>query len=193
MALGYCFGKFYDKSFDSNRRKKILNTIGLTAVILFFILRAINIYGDKIIWTNFERIEMTIMSFFQITKYPPSLLYLLITMGAMLLFLANSEHLKGRIVSIFTTFGRVPFFYYIIHLYIIHVLAAIFANLSGFGWLLLVLPDWILELKTLKGYGFSLAVVYAVWISVIIITYPLCKWYDRYKTAHPDKWWLSYI
>ena len=133
------------------------------------------------------------MSFFQITKYPPSLLYLLITMGSMLLFLANSEHLKGRIVSIFTTFGRVPFFYYIIHLYIIHVLAAIFANLSGFGWLLLVLPDWILELKTLKGYGFSLAVVYAVWISVIIITYPLCKWYDRYKTAHPDKWWLSYI
>ena len=193
MALGYCFGTFYDKSFDSNKRKKVFNTIGLSAVMLFFILRAINIYGDKVHWTNYESIEMTIMSFFQITKYPPSLLYLLITIGPMLLFLGNSEHLKGRVISFFTTFGRVPFFYFIIHLYIIHLLAAILAKLFGFGWLLLVLPDWILELKTLNGYGYSLTVVYAVWISIIVMTYPLCKWYDRYKTAHPDKWWLSYL
>ncbi len=193
MALGYCFGAFYDHSFDGIKRKSIFNTIGISAIILFFILRAINMYGDKIHWTNFESMAMTFMSFFQITKYPPSLLYLLITLGPMFLFLSNSESLKGKVVSFFSTFGRVPFFYYIIHLYLIHILAAIFAKLSGFGWLLLVLPDWILELKTLNGYGYSLTVTYMVWISVIIMTYPLCQWYDRYKMAHPDKWWLSYL
>lgn len=193
MALGYCFGSFYDKYFDSSKRKKIFNTIGFLAVILFFVLRASNIYGDQVRWTNFENLEATIMSFFQLTKYPPSLLFLLITMGSMFLFLGNSEHLKGRIVSFFSTYGRVPFFYYIVHLYIIHLLAAVFAQLSGFGWLLLVLPDWILELPTVRGYGFSLGVVYIVWIVVIAITYPLCKWYDNYKTKHPDKWWLSYL
>lgn len=193
MALGYCFGTFYDKSFDSNKRKKIFSTIGLSAVVLFFVLRAIDIYGDKIHWTNYANIQMTIMSFFQISKYPPSLLYLLITLGFMLLFLAYSENLKGRVVSFCTTFGRVPFFYYIIHLYIIHMLAAIFAKVSGYGWKLLVLPDWILELPTVKGYGFSLSVVYVVWICVIGITYPLCKWYDSYKMRHPEKKWLSYL
>lgn len=193
MALGYCFGTFYDKSFDSNKRKRVFSTIGLSAVALFFVLRAIDIYGDKIHWTNYANIQMTIMSFFQISKYPPSLLYLLITLGFMLLFLAYSENLKGRVVSFCTTFGRVPFFYYIIHLYIIHMLAAIFAKLSGYGWKLLVLPDWILELPTVKGYGFSLGVVYVVWICVIGITYPLCKWYDSYKMRHPEKKWLSYL
>lgn len=193
MALGYCFGSFYNKSNDSSKRKKIFNTIGLSAIILFFVLRAINIYGDQLRWANLDSIEKTIMSFLYLSKYPPSLLFLLITVGITLLFLGNSEHLKGRIVSFFSTFGRVPFFYYIVHLYIIHLLAAIFAQLSGFGWLLLVLPDWILELPTMKGYGFSLGVVYIVWIVVIAITYPLCKWYDNYKTRNPEKWWLSYL
>lgn len=73
------------------------------------------------------------------------------------------------------------------------MLAAIFAKLSGYGWKLLVLPDWILELPTVKGYGFSLSVVYVVWICVIGITYPLCKWYDSYKMRHPEKKWLSYL
>jgi uncharacterized membrane protein len=193
MALGYCFGSFYDKDFDTSKRKKILNTVGLSAVTLFFVLRVSNIYGDQLRWTDFGNPEMAIMSFLQLTKYPPSLLFLLITLGSMFIFLGNSEHLKGRLVSFFTTYGRVPFFYYIIHLYIIHLLAAVMAKLSGFGWLLLVLPDWILELPTVRGYGFSLAVAYIVWIVVIAITYPLCRWYDKYKTTHPEKRWLSYL
>ena len=193
MALGFCFGSFYDKYFDAGKRRKIFNTIGVLAIALFFVLRASNIYGDQVRWTSFGNIESTIMSFFQLTKYPPSLLYLLITMGPMFLFLGNSEHLKGRIVSFISTYGRVPFFYYIVHLYIIHLLAVVFGLLSGFGWLLLVLPDWILELPTVRGYGFSLGVVYIVWIVVIAITYPLCRWYDNYRSRHPDKWWLSYL
>lgn len=193
MALGYCFGTFYDKSFDPQKRKMTFTLIGLSGILLFFILRFTNIYGDQVLWTSYNSLDKTIMSFFKLTKYPPSLLYLLITMGPMFLFLGNSEHLKGKIVSFFSTFGRVPFFYYIFHLYIIHLLAAVFANLSGFGWLLLVLPDWILELPTLKGYGYNLLTVYFVWLSVVALTYPLCKWYDKYKTSHPEKWWLSYL
>jgi uncharacterized membrane protein len=193
MALGYSIGSFYDRSVDSKKRRKVFNILGFSVIVLFFCLRAINIYGDPIQWKNFDSIDKTIMSFFNLTKYPPSLLYLLITLGPMFLFLANSEQLKGRAVSFFSTFGRVPFFYYIIHLYIIHLLAAILANFSGFGWKLLVLPDWIAEMTTLRGYGYSLILVYFVWLGVILLTYPLCKWYYKYKSGHPEKWWLGYL
>jgi hypothetical protein len=111
----------------------------------------------------------------------------------MFIFLANTERLKGSIVNFFTVFGRVPFFYYIIHIYLIHFLAMVFAELSGFGWHFMVLEDWIAEMTRLRGYGFSLWVVYAIWISVIAMLYPLCKWYDRYKINHKEKWWLSYL
>lgn len=192
MALGYCFGFFYNKDYDAAKRRKLFTTIGISAVVLFFVLRGINIYGDEVRWANLDTIEMTTMSFFQLTKYPPSLLYLLITLGPMLLVLAITEHLKGKIVSFVTTFGRVPFFYYIIHLFIIHLLAAIIAQLSGFGWQLLVLSDWIGEMS-FEGYGYSLGIVYIIWIGVIVLLYPVCKWYNKYKTRNPDKWWLSYL
>lgn len=126
-------------------------------------------------------------------KYLPSLLYLLMTLGGVLLFLANSEKLHGKMVNFFSTFGRVPFFYYILHLYFIHLLAMVFAELSGFGWQLLVLPFWITFVPALKGYGFSLWIVYLVWIGIILLLYPLCKKFDRYKQNHKEKWWLSYL
>lgn len=193
MSLGYYLGSLYDKSFDSTKRKRILNTIGLSSIALFIVLRWSNIYGDPIQWMTLDSESKTLMSFLQISKYPPSLLFLLITLGIALLFLANSEHLKGKVVDFFCTFGRVPFFYYIIHIYLIHALAMLFAELSGFGWQLMILPDWILESPELKGYGFSLWVVYAVWFGVIISLYPLCKKFDNYKQAHKEKWWLSYL
>jgi uncharacterized membrane protein len=193
MSLGYYLGSLYDKSFDSTKRKRILNTIGISSIVLFVVLRWSNIYGDPIQWMTFDSASKTLMSFLQISKYPPSLLFLLITLGTALLFLANTEHLKGRLVDFFCTFGRVPFFYYIIHIYVIHALAMLFAELSGFGWQLMILPDWILESPELKGYGFNLWVVYAVWFGVIISLYPLCKKFDNYKQAHKEKWWLSYL
>jgi uncharacterized membrane protein len=193
MSLGYYLGSLYDKSFDSTKRKRILNTLGLSSVALFIVLRWSNAYGDPIQWMILDSGSKTIMSFLQISKYPPSLLFLLITLGAALFFLANSEHLKGKVVDFFCTFGRVPFFYYIIHIYLIHALAMLFAELSGFGWRLMVLPDWILESPELKGYGFSLWVVYSVWIGVVISMYPLCKRFDNYKQKHKEKWWLSYL
>jgi uncharacterized membrane protein len=193
MSLGYWLGRFYDKDFLDSKRQKFFNTIGVSAIVFFFVLRWSNLYGDLNIWTTYDIGSKTLMSFLNISKYPPSLLYLLITLGVMFIFLANTERLKGSIVNFFTVFGRVPFFYYIIHIYLIHFLAMVFAELSGFGWQFMVLEDWIAEMTRLRGYGFSLWVVYVIWISVIAMLYPLCKWYDRYKINHKEKWWLSYL
>jgi uncharacterized membrane protein len=193
MSLGYCFGSLYDSSFDPVKRKKILNSIGIGSFVLFFILIAYNTYGDPVKWTNYGAISKTLMSIFNISKYPPSLLYLLITLGGTLIFLANAEKLKGTVVNFFCVFGRVPFFYYIIHIYLIHLLAAFAAYFTGFGWNALVLNKFITRVETLKGYGFNLITVYLVWILVIALLYPLCKKFDAYKQNHKEKWWLSYL
>ncbi|MEK8179836.1 heparan-alpha-glucosaminide N-acetyltransferase domain-containing protein [Flavobacterium buctense] len=193
MALGYYFGSFYDKSFEVVKRKKLFNLIGILAIITFIILRFTNLYGDPVLFKDYETITKDLISFFNPSKYPPSLLYLLMTLGTTLLILANTEKIKGKVVAFFSTFGRVPFFYYIIHIYLIHLIALLFAELSGFGWRIMILQDWVTESPSLKGYGFPLWVVYSVWILVIILLYPLCKKFDTYKQSHKEKWWLSYL
>lgn len=193
MSLGYWIGKFYDPGFDAAKRKRLLNLVGFSSILLFFVLRFVNIYGDPSPWSVQDNLGATLYSFFNVTKYPVSLLYLLVTLGIAFIFLANSEAWKGRVVEFFSVFGRVPFFFYILHLYLIHGLAMIAAQLTGFGWesmILDTLPFWD---DKLKGYGFSLAVVYLVWFAVIGMLYPLCKWFDAYKAAHKEKWWLSYL
>ena len=121
MSLGYCFGNLFESSYDPLKRKKTINIIGASTISLFFIVRYINIYGDPEKWISYDTVLKTGMSFMDPNKYPPSLSYLLMTLGLGLLFLANSEHMKGKVVDFFRTFGRVPFFYYILHLYLIHL------------------------------------------------------------------------
>ena len=193
MSLGYCFGSVYERSFDSLKRKMILNITGLFAIALFVALSWINKYGDPFNWTQYDTTLKTAMSIFNPMKYPPSLLYLLMTLGPSLLFLANTENVKGKIVNFFSIFGRVPFFYYILHIYLIHFISLIFAQLSGFGWQKMILKDWVTEVPELKGYGFKLWVVYLVWMGVIAMLYPLCKKFDVYKQNNKEKWWLSYL
>ena len=193
MALGYYFGTLYDSSFDPGKRKKILNSVGIAALAAFIVLRGINLYGDPLGWKHYDTFSQSLISFMNPLKYPPSLMYLLMTLGGVFLFLANSERLKGGIVNFFSVFGRVPFFYYVLHLYLIHFIALIFAQLSGFGWHSMILSGWVTEVPALKGYGFDLWVVYLVWIGVIASLYPLCKKFDNYKRNHREKWWLSYL
>ncbi|MES2763045.1 MAG: heparan-alpha-glucosaminide N-acetyltransferase domain-containing protein [Bacteroidota bacterium] len=193
MSLGYYVGSFYDTSFDAQKRKKILNGLGAGCMLLFFILVVLNSYGDPVPWQHHDTISKTFMSIFNVSKYPPSLRYLLITLGCTFLFLANSEKLKGKIIDFFCVFGRVPFFYYILHIYLIHLMAAFAAWLTGFGWQALVLPKFITRVEGLKGYGFNLIAVYIVWIIVVVLLYPLCKKFDNYKQNNKDKWWLSYL
>lgn len=193
MALGYYFGSFYNTTYNYIRRKKLFNVIGISAIFAFVILRFYNLYGEPIRYKDYETTAKDLISFFNPSKYPPSLLYLLMTLGVAFLFLANTENLKGKVVGFFSTFGRVPFFYYILHLYLIHILALLSAELLGFGWQAMILVDWLNVSPILKGYGFPLWVVYAVWIGVIVLLYPLCKKFDNYKQSHKEKWWLSYL
>lgn len=193
MSLGYYFGSFYDSSIEPQRRKKIFNIIGISAWILLLILRFTNIYGNLLPREYYGNFSENLISFLNLTKYPPSLSFLLLTLGATLLFLANTEKLKGRIVDFFCVFGRVPFFYYIIHVYLIHLFALIAAQVTGFGWKTMILKTPVWLSPDLKGYGFSLPIVYLVWIGLIVILYPICKKFDRYKQGNKDKWWLSYL
>jgi uncharacterized membrane protein len=193
MSLGYYFGLFYDKTYDPSKRKKIFNSIGIAAIVLFVVLRGINIYGNLLPWKDYGNIKQTLFSFFNLTKYPPSLDFLLVTLGGAFLFLANAEKLKGKVVNFFCVFGRVPFFFYIIHIYFIHLLALITAELTGFGWQKMILPALPFRVEALKGFGYNLFIVYLIWIFVMAVLYPLCKKFDTYKQTHKEKWWLSYL
>jgi len=193
MSLGYCFGQLYDSSFDDDKRKQILSSVGISAIAIFLLLKGINQYGDPIRWIRFDDVSQTLMSFFNITKYPPSLQYLLITLGVTILFLAWSEKWSGKIADFFCVFGRVPFFYYIVHIYLIHLMALVLAELTGYGWQALILHKFISRVDELKGYGLNLWMVYLIWIVVVISLYPICKFFDHYKQTHKEKWWLSYL
>jgi uncharacterized membrane protein len=193
MALGYYFGGYYSSSYSPDSRRKVFNYIGGIALILFIVLRWTNWYGDPQPFKDYGDISKNIISFLNPTKYPPSLQYLLMTLGAAFLFLANSEKWKGNVVNFFSTFGRVPFFYYIVHLYLIHITAMVFARLSGFGWGKMVLSTWITLDPQVKGYGYSLGTVYLVWAVLILFLYPVCRRFDRYKQSHKEYKWLSYL
>ncbi len=193
MSMGYYFGPFYDKTFDSLKRKKILNIIGFSAIGVFIVLRFTNFYGDPSPWKHYDTFMKDIFSILNTSKYPPSLLFLLMTLGPSFIFLANSENLKGKIVDFFSVFGRVPFFYYILHIYLIHIIAMGFALASGFGWQKLILTHWITVQPGMNDYGYGLWVVYLVWIGVIMLLYPFCKKFAAYKLKYKEKKWLSYL
>lgn len=189
ILLGYCFGKLYTKDFSVQKRKQWLLIISLSALFLFFVLRFTNAYGDADLWSKRSTFVYTMLSFFNVTKYPPSLLYTCITLGPAIAFLAFAENIRGKFSSAVIHIGRVPMFYYLLHIYVIHLFAMIAAQLTGFGWNAMVLDLF----PEVRGYGFNLGIVYAIWIGIVLLLYPFCKWYDQYKTAHKEKWWLSYL
>jgi len=157
------------------------------------LLRLVNVYGDPIPWSVQATPLSTVWSFFNVNKYPPSLLFLLITLGPALIFLAISENWRGRIADWLATVGRVPLFFYVIHIYVIHALGAIAAGATGYGAEGIVIDFWVTEQPELDGYGFNLGVVYLIWVAVVVALYPACAWYDRYKMSHKDNRWLSYL
>ncbi|RAW00106.1 DUF1624 domain-containing protein [Pseudochryseolinea flava] len=194
MLLGYCFGKLFTPAFQE-RREKILLSIGGGLILLFVILRLPNIYGDPSPWSVQSTTIDTILSFINVSKYPPSLLYTLITLGPAIIFLSQADKLNFN--SWFNrmawTLGKVPMFYYVLHLYLIHSLAVAAALLTGYDLNDMVFTTWVTDSPNLKGYGFNLWIVYAVWIFVVLSLYPLCKWFAKYKADHREKWWLSYL
>jgi uncharacterized membrane protein len=194
MALGYCLGGIFAKGSDPLRRKRILLQLGIGSLVLFVIIRGINVYGNPYPWSHQSTPIRTFLSFINIYKYPPSLDYLLVTEGFAFIFLALTENVSGRLSNIISVYGRVPLFYYVLHIYLIHLVAMASAVYLGYKWTdMTSFNTWIDAMPNLQGYGFSLGTVYLIWLSILIILYPLCKKYDRYKSSHKDKWWLSYL
>jgi uncharacterized membrane protein len=193
MLLGYCFGTLYLPSTDKDFRRRTLLQLGFLATALFIVIRFINAYGDPSPWATQSSAVFTVLSFLNVTKYPPSLLYVLVTLGPSMIFLAVAEKYTGKLAQSIVALGRVPMFYYVVHIYVIHILALVAALATGFNVSDMVFSTWITDSPNLKGYGFSLGAVYLIWLGIVLALYPLCKWYDSYKIRHRDQWWLSYM
>ncbi len=198
MALGYAFGALYQM--DRERRRLLLVRIGIGAIALFLILRLPNLYGDPSPWSRQSSLAFTILSILNTTKYPPSLLFLLMTLGPSLLalawFEARSDAVSrsspaGKVSGFFVTFGRVPLFFYVLQWYTAHLMSVGLHYVAGKP------VAWIFDSNALltgapPGVGFNLAVVYACWIAGVLLLYPLCKWFAGVKARRKD-WWLSYL
>lgn len=194
MGAGYCLGVLYAPGYDPVKRKRSLIYLGWGAIALFIVVRFTNVYGDPVHWAVQKNVSYTFLSFLNVSKYPPSFLYTMVTLGPAFLFLAYAEKPLIGFTEKIIVYGRVPMFYYIIHIFFIHLLGMVGAAISGRSWSDMVLgAAWVTDNRQLQGYGFSLLVVYVLWALVVIVLYPLCKWYDDYKTGHREKKWLSYI
>lgn len=192
MMLGFCFGKLYEPGINAQQRRKILLGLGVALTVLFIVLRLINKYGDPIPWSEQPRGSVyTFLSFLNVNKYPPSLDFLTITIGPAMIMLALLERVSNKVTSFFKVYGRVPMFYYILHFFIIHLIVVIVFYASGFPASEIRTNDSLFLFRP-SSFGFNLWGVYAVWIFVVLVLYPLCKKYDRYKSTHP-KWWTSYL
>lgn len=191
-AVGYALGQIY--AWDAERRRSFLLRVGIAASAAFVVLRAINVYGDPSRWTTQKTALFTALSFLNTSKYPPSLLFLLMTLGPAMLLLRAFDGGTPRLLRPALVFGRVPLFYYVLHFFLIHALAVVVC-LARYGT-----AHWMFEspdmasypFTTPPGWGFPLPVVYVAWVTVVLTTYPLCRWFAALKQRRSEAW-LSYL
>lgn len=188
MAIGFCCGRIM--LWERERRRKTIFWIGLGLTIGFMILRGINLYGDPTPWTSQTSQLYTLFNFLACEKYPPSVSYLLMTMGPALIALSMLDRPLPILMKPFVTFGHVPFLYYMLHLPLLHAMAVpvalyrwgkadwLFANPPGQNW-----PH---------EFQFDLSLTYAAWIIATLLLYPLCRHFADFKSRRKD-WWLSYL
>jgi uncharacterized membrane protein len=193
MAGGYCLGTTFE--WDAHRRRNFLIRMGFGLAAAFVVLRAVNIYGDPLRWSHQASPVFTVLSFLNVTKYPPSLEFLLMTLGSAMVAMGWLEKFHFHFTNPLIVFGRVPFFYYGAHLFLAHLIG-IGMNLVRYGpksFLLLAPPSMGSPSGLFpKDYGFPLWTVYAVWVVVLLLLYPACLWFARLKQRRHD-WWLTYL
>jgi uncharacterized membrane protein len=191
-ALGYVLGAVY--AWPAGRRQRLLLWVGSGMTLAFVVIRAVNMYGDPAPWAHQTTALFTWLSFLNTTKYPPSLAFLLMTLGPVLLALRWAESKPAAWPRVLLVFGRVPLFYYVLHFTLLHLFATLVC-----GWRYGSV-HWMFESPDLgsypftppPGWGFGLPIVYLVWVCVVIATYPLCRWFAGIK-ARGDSRWLSYL
>jgi uncharacterized membrane protein len=191
-AIGYSLGRVY--GWTPERRRALLLRLGVAATLLFVALRATNVYGDPIPWSTQRTPLLTLLSFLGVDKYPPSLLFLSMTLGPALIFLWAVDRGTPRLLRPALVFGKVPFFYYVVHFFLIHLLAVVVClALHGSAHWMFESPDLgSFPFARPPGWGFSLPVVYLVWGLVVLAMYPLCRWFAALKQRRSDAW-LSYL
>jgi uncharacterized membrane protein len=193
MAAGYCCGRVY--RLPPERRRIVLLRAGLLLIAVFLAMRTLNAYGDPRPWSAQARPFFTVLSFLNTTKYPPSLDFLLMTLGPALVLLAVTDRLRVGERNPLLVFGRVPLFYFIVHIPLIHAIAIALTWVRyGAAPFLFTPPPTLGTPRAVfpPDYGWDLWVVYVVWAGVVLALYPVCLWYMRLKARRRD-WWVSYL
>jgi uncharacterized membrane protein len=191
-AVGFGLGQIYQ--WDAERRRAFLLKLGVGCIVAFIALRALNLYGDPSHWAAQPSPVMTLVSFLNTTKQPPSLLFLLMTLGPAMLLLRAMDRGVPSVLRPALTFGKVPLFYFMLHFVLIHLLAVVFC-LVRYGS-----AHWMFESPDLgnypftapPGWGYSLPVIYLIWASVVMVSYPACRWFAALKARRREAW-LSYL
>jgi uncharacterized membrane protein len=190
MLVGYASGKFFERPVE--QRKSLFIKIGLSALCLFIIIRYLNFYGDPIKWTIQKSNVFTFLSFMNIAKYPPSLLFCLVTLGIMFIMLALAEGARHQLVKIAAVYGKVPLFYFIVHFFLIHLIMLAMLFMQGFHWEQMDFASGSFGRPKGLHSGVGLWAIYLLWIGVVVLLYWPCKWFGNYKAKH-RQWWLKYI
>lgn len=190
MLLGFASGRFFELSLE--KRKKLFVKIGSISLVLFIVLRFVNVYGDPVKWASQKNTVFTFLSFMNVTKYPPSLLFCLVTLGIMFLMLAFAERRSNRIFNILSVYGKVPLFYFLVHFFVIHLLLLGLMFFQGINWSEMDFVSGTFGRPKGVPTGIDLWLIYLIWIIVVVILYKPCVWYGRYKMTH-KQWWLKYL
>lgn len=190
MLVGYAAGSLFE--LPDIKRRNIFFKISSAALLLFVIIRLINFYGDSVPWTVQKSNMFNFLSFMNLTKYPPSLLFCLITLGIMFLMLAFADQAKNKLIKIISVYGKVPLFYFIVHFFMIHFILLAILLLQDFQWSQLEFASGTFGRPKGIESGLPLWAVYLIWITVVTALYKPCKWFGNYKATH-KQWWLKYI
>jgi uncharacterized membrane protein len=190
MLAGFACGKYF--YLEINNRKRVLTIFGFAALALFISIRSLNFYGDSVNWIPQESGLFTLLSFVNITKYPPSLLFCLVTLGIMFLLLVLADSLPPYLKKIATTYGKVPLFYFIFHFYLIHFITLAVLFLQGFHWSQLEFSTGTFGRPNGIKSGLPISIIYVIWIVIVITMYKPCIWFAKYKATH-KYWWLKYM
>jgi len=186
MLLGYVGGRFLT---DGSDWRTVARICGVSAIALFAVLRLTNFHGNPVDFVPGETFAASLMNFINVEKYPPSLQFLLMTLGPALLLMPVLESLQGKVAQWLAVFGRVPFFYYLMHFVLIVMGASIwsYAMYGESHW-------WFRGAEAFPpGYEFSLLLIYAAWVPLVLMLYPACRWYAEFKRARRHVRWLSYV
>jgi uncharacterized membrane protein len=195
MGAGFCFGQVF--LLEPQKRRRITLQLGTALTVAFIVIRAINHYADPVAWSHQKSAMFTVLSFLNCTKYPGSLDFLLMTLGPSLLLLAYFERIQFKFTNPLIIFGRVPMFYFVLHFYLIHILVVLAAFLRygspAAKFIFNPVPSMGGPADLFPAnFGYSLWTVYGIWIFVLLVLYPVCRWFANIKATRKD-WWLSYL